>query len=291
LLPTSTDEVPPPHRVIASIGAGRTTSILRRVGLAQLCLLMLGAGAAAQNGSWASICSVGPPPSERHLDSFYRKYCITDGIPIASSEHVPDAALQMAADIVSHMLAPMPAVRDRLAVVKLRIAIISEHEVTSDIPEYKPLVRRYPEKNYDERTRGIGANSAVNPVTSGAEENLLCYPTDRYRGENIFVHELSHSIKKLGLEALDPGFGARVVQAYDHARLTGLWARTYSMANAEEYWAEGVQSYFDANSSADPPNGIHNAINTRAKLKDYDPALFAVIDGAFAGAAWRPRCP
>ncbi len=244
---------------------------------------------AAENGRAA--CSVGSPPAERGLDPFYKKYCISNGIPIASSERVPDAAVQAAADIVAHMLAPIPAVRDRLAAVSFRIAIIGEREVTSDIPEYKRLVRTYPERDYDRRTRGIGANSPVNPVTSGAEENLLCYPTDRYRGESIFVHELSHSIKRLGLEPLDPGFRDRVQQAYEHARSSGLWANTYSMANAEEYWAEGTQSYFDANRFADPPNGIHNTIATRAKLKDYDPDLFALIDGAFAGTAWRHRCP
>ena len=63
------------------------------------------------------------------------------------------------------------------------------------------------------------------------------------------------------------------------------------MANAEEYWAEGVQSYFDANKTVDPPNGIHNAIGTRAKLKEYDQDLFSIIDAAFKATAWRPRCP
>jgi hypothetical protein len=63
------------------------------------------------------------------------------------------------------------------------------------------------------------------------------------------------------------------------------------MANAEEYWAEGVQSYFDANKTVDPPNGIHNAIDTRAKLKEYDRDLFSLIDAAFKATAWRSRRP
>ena len=80
-------------------------------------------------------------------------------------------------------------------------------------------------------------------------------------------------------------------QAYDHAKAAGLWDRTYAIVNAEEYWAEGVQDYFDTNLTSDPPNGIHNAIGTRDKLKTYDPQLFALIDGAFKGAPWRARCP
>jgi alpha-glucosidase len=138
---------------------------------------------------------------------------------------------------------------------------------------------------------------------SGAEENLLCYPlsssnisapddptTDRYHGENIFVHELSHTIKQMGIEAINPQFRQRVQNAYQHAQDSGLWHDTYSMQDAEEYWAEGVESYFDANLFVHPPNGIHNEINTRAKLKQYDPQLYDLIDEIFHGGSWRPPC-
>jgi hypothetical protein len=237
-----------------------------------------------------STCLVAPPPARLNLDPFYKKYCVAAGIGIGSSGQVPDAALKAAAGVVSQMLTPMPAVRDRLLAAGVRVAIIGEHEVTTDIPEYKELRRKFPNVDYDRATRGLGATEA-SPVSSGAEENLLCYPTDRYRGENIFVHEFSHTIKRLGIQYLDPGFRARVQLAYDHAKAAGLWEKTYSMANAEEYWAEGVQSYFDANRMVDPPNGIHNAIGTRAKLKDYDPELFGLLDRAFGSTPWRPHCP
>jgi hypothetical protein len=82
-----------------------------------------------------------------------------------------------------------------------------------------------------------------------------------------------------------------VQRAYDNAKAAALWANTYSRTNAEEYWADGVQSYFDASRMVDPPNGTHNAINTRAKLKEYDQDLFSLIDTPFKGLAWRPRCP
>jgi hypothetical protein len=237
-----------------------------------------------------SDCSVTAPPDRLGLDPFYKKYCVGAGVPIVSSQNVPDAALRMAAEIVRQMLAVMPAVRDKLVAAGVRVAIIGEHEVTTDIPEYKPLLRKFPGVNYDQATRGIGATEAI-PVSSGAEENLLCYRTDRYRGENTFVHEFSHTIKRLGIQTIDREFRVRVQQAYEHARAAGLWANTYSMANPEEYWAEGVQSYFDANRRVDPPNGIHNAVNTRVKLKDYDPELFGLIDRAFGGTPWRPHCP
>ena len=256
--------------------------------LALVCVLIAAIAEGAESAAPAT-CSVGPPPDALGLHPFYRKYCIASGIPVASSEHVPDAALQMAAEIASQMLSVMPAVRERLVDIQSRIAVIGAHQATSDIPEYKSLVPLYP--NIDQRTRGIGAGTVAIPITSGAEENLLCYQIDRYRGQNIFLHEFSHTIKLLGIQSIDPSFGLKVQQAYDHAKAAGLWANTYSMANAEEYWAEGVQSYFDANKMVDRPNGIHNAIGTRAKLKEYDRDLFSLIDAAFKATAWRPRYP
>ena len=53
--------------------------------------------------------SVTAPPPELELDALYRKYANAQGIPIASSEKVPDAALLMARDIVTFMLSERPA--------------------------------------------------------------------------------------------------------------------------------------------------------------------------------------
>lgn len=69
----------------------------------------------------------------------------------------------------------------------------------------------------------------------------------------------------------------------------GLWAKTYAAKNAGEYWAEGLQSWFDANLQADPPNGIHDHVNTRAELEAYDPALARLIAETFAHVEWRRK--
>jgi hypothetical protein len=243
-------------------------------------------------------CLVGPPPSNLGLDPFYKKYCDSMHIPIVSSEHVSDAAIQQAADIIAHMLAAvMPSVTRRLVFANVRVAIIGEHEKTTDIPEYRPLKGNVGADD----ARGFGATFGI-PVASGAEENLRCLPSarDSRSGENILVHEFGHTIKELGIEKIDTEFRTKVQEAYKKAREAGLWEHKYSMDNemtndpikyAEEYWAEGVQSYFDANRFVDPPDGIHNAINTRAKLKKYDRPLYNLINKAFHNSAWRPHCP
>ena len=50
----------------------------------------------------------------------------------------------------------------------------------------------------------------------------------------------------------------------------GLWKGKYASVNHHEYFAEGVQSWFDNNR---PPDHDHNHVDTRKELIEYDPAL------------------
>ena len=88
-----------------------------------------------------------------------------------------------------------------------------------------------------------------------------------------------------------PGFNSRLQTAYRYAQSRGLWANTYAMSTWKEYFAEGVQSYFHVNSYANPPDGIHNHINTREKLRTYDPTLYALVKEVFpCGNFIKDRC-
>ena len=60
-----------------------------------------------------------------------------------------------------------------------------------------------------------------------------------------------------------------------------MWANTYAATNKDEYWAEGVQGWYNANLERDPPDGVHNAINTRTELAAYDPGLYQLIQEVF----------
>ena len=81
-----------------------------------------------------------------------------------------------------------------------------------------------------------------------------------------------------GFFPADPTFEGRLQEAYESARAAGLFANTYAMENSQEYWAEGVQDWYNTNLEADPPNGIHNFVDTREELLDYDPTLYALVD-------------
>ena len=76
-------------------------------------------------------------------------------------------------------------------------------------------------------------------------------------------------------------FRAAVQAAYDDALANNLFENTYADDTVEEYWAEGVQTWFNTNLESDPPNGLHNSIDTRAELESYDPALHGLISRIF----------
>jgi len=222
---------------------------------------------------------VAPPPPELKADPWYAKHLDAEGLPVLSSPKVSDRGLREARRIVTSMLKNRPDVLQEMARAGVRVVVMHETEVTTDVPEHRDLK---PKEYWDRRARGLGGR-----ITSCGEENLFQLPGDRYRGESILVHEFGHTVKSHGLERIDKEFKAALKALYKAARDKGLWEKTYAGQNADEYWAEAVQDYFDCNLQSARPNGIHNHVNTREELKAYDPALFEIVDRAFKQVDWQ----
>jgi uncharacterized protein YxeA len=233
-------------------------------------------------------CVISAPPATSGLDPFYKKYCLVGGIPVVSSAAVSDAALKNVASMMKAMLAKRPDAVQKLIGNRLKVAIIGKSEVTTDIPEYRNLYTQFPGTDWNTRTRGIGATSFI-PVSSVGEENVTCLSSDPYKGESIFVHEFAHSFAALGVSPLDTTFNQKLADVYAAAKAKGLWSNTYAASSKEEYFAEGVQSFFGANLTATPTNGIHNNINGSAALKTYDPDLHALISAVYK-TSWSWKC-
>lgn len=213
------------------------------------------------------------------LDPFYQKYTDYNGLPILSSRKVSDAGLLEARYLIGKMLGDRDDLRKAMFENRVQFVVMAPTEMTTDVPEQRHM-KNDPKVDWDKRARGLGGR-----ITSCGEENLLNLRGDRYRNENILIHEFSHCIHSHGLRTVDRKFDARLKAVYARAKDAGLWKDTYAATNAAEYWAEGVQSYFDCNN---PPNkGVHNDVNTREKLKKYDPALFELIDEVFRQSTYR----
>jgi cyclophilin family peptidyl-prolyl cis-trans isomerase len=226
----------------------------------------------------------GPIPdklrTDLKLDKFYQKTADAGGLPIVASAKVSDNALAEAAWIVGKMLDGREDILKAMKEARVRVAVMAIDEFTTDLPDHASMK---PKLYWDRRARGLGATPR-NPCVSCGEENLLGCPGDPYPDENIFVHEFSHAIHGTGLNKVDPTFDRRLRAAYDAAKERGLWKNTYAMTNHSEYWAEGVQSWFDDNAR---PNALHNDIRTRAKLKEYDKELAKLCEEVFGDKEWR----
>ena len=228
----------------------------------------------AEETSSPDIPEVSAPPCELNLPSFYKKYISANGYPIVSSEKVNDYALKESAYLVNMMLAKRPDVRKAMIDSGSRMIVIGYNEFTTDIPEYKRLT---PKDFWDARARGLGG-SLTEAVCSCAEENVLAFDGDPYSTENILIHEFAHNIHLRGMVNVDKTFDERLEATYDKAMKEGLWEGKYASVNHAEYFAEGVQSWFDNNRQ---PDHDHNHVDTRVELKEYDPGLAAICEEVF----------
>ena len=66
------------------------------------------------------------------------------------------------------------------------------------------------------------------------------------------------------------------------ARANGSGRGTPAGHNKIEYWAAGVEAYFDAAGAGLPPSGTDRPITTREALKSYDPELWTLVDETMA---------
>jgi len=223
-----------------------------------------------------------PPPAKLSYNGFYTKCAYFQGLPIVGSDKVDDRAFHVLVDRFGKLLAKAPG-NPVAELVKAgsHYSIIADEEGQTDLPEYRYL-KQDKKTDWDKRARGLGGLE-----TSGGEENILEYPNDRYVGECIYMHEFAHTLANYAFVKTDPDFKKDLKTAYDEGIKEGLWKNTYSATNKDEYFAEGVQMYFDCARSASPANGVHNEVCNREGLKKYDPRLYALVDREFGGNPWR----
>ena len=224
-----------------------------------------------------------PPAAVRkafNLDPFYEQWIDVEGLPVVASSKVDPYALKEAVWLIQQMIGHRQDILQALAENNVRFAVMAHNELTTQIPEHSDL---QPSSYWDRRARGLGP-TPVRPAVSCGEENLLNYQGDPYWSENILVHEFAHAIHHMGLNTVDPSFDGRLAATFDAAKRKGLWKDTYAITNKAEYWAEGTQSWFDTNRANDSE---HNHVDTRNKLKEYDPALVALLTEVFGDTDWR----
>ena len=237
--------------------------------------------ATAQN---INILEPMPPPvavrKSFNLDPFYEQWIDMEGLPVVASAKVNPYAVKEAAWLIRQVIGHRPDVLQALAENNVRFAVMAYNELTTQIPEHSDLL---PDYYWDRRARGLGSTPA-RPAVSCGEENLLNYQGDPYSTENILIHEFAHAIHQMGLNTVDPSFDDHLQAMFEAAVEKGLWKDTYAITNRAEYWAEGTQSWFDTNRANDDQ---HNHVDTRDKLKVYDPSLAVLLTEIYGDTDWR----
>jgi hypothetical protein len=205
--------------------------------------------------------------------NYYKKYVEASGIPIVASAEVGDKALLKMRDVVDTMLKKDPATREALAKNLKGILIIPKDKGMTTLPEYANLDKTnpLPGQSWNDRAQGIGWTPSL-PYVSASEANLLHSgsPQDRYPDESIYIHEFAHAVFDAGIASRDPGARSRLNNLFADAKANGYLQNSYAASNPSEYWAEGVQAWFNAAAG----NGSSTTIGTNKQLHDADPKLW-----------------
>ena len=201
--------------------------------------------------------------------AFYTRYINAGGIVIVGTANVDDVFFIAARDIVLEMTWKHTEIRDQL------------------LPHtgfYMALLT-----NYDPTDQGLPSRlfnpPEVNPVTGlcagGYCLSRVWYGAD---GMKTFVHEFAHAVhsaingegRNNNLNApLDATFDDRLKAAYNAAMDAGKWEGDYASTNYREYWAEGVEMWYNLSGSAS------RSFATLQEFEAYDPLLYALLSEWF----------
>ncbi len=241
--------------------------------------------------------SVMPPPAKFKADPYYSKFTYAREFVVLGSKHVSDEALLKANDTVRKMFAYRHDILKAMIADGARLVVLGRSEKVSDLPEFQEAAKKagFDETRYRDYTPSV--KLMVVP-----EENVLRLPNEPFAGKfmvvSVFAKGLYHvcgtrpvqqSFGKgpkqqyeLRVKRLDIEFDNQLVKLHEAAKTTKLWRGTPAGRERLEYWAAGVEAYFDAAGTSYAPNDADRPITTREALKSYDTGLYALVDETMA---------
>jgi hypothetical protein len=243
--------------------------------------------------------SVIPPPPRFKLDPYYTKLTLAREFPVIGSAKASDEALLRANDVIRKLFAYRHDILKALIADGTKLVVLGRDERLSALPEFAGAkdtagiddVRYY----WDDTPR---LKLLVVP-----EENVLGLEDDPVAGRALVVSALARALHQVvGRRPVDPDFeNRRQKQQYElrvkriditfdqkletihsAALEKRLWKATPAARDRAEYWAAGVEAYFDAAGAGNAPSGAARPITTREALAAYDPDLHALVEETMA---------
>ena len=249
--------------------------------------------------SWLQrLPNVEPPPSKFDVHPYYTKFTWAREFTVLGRE-ASDEAMLKANDSIRKMFAYRHDILKALIADGVKLVVLGPQERLSDLPECKSLLSN----RLDHTARFLEYSPETRLLVVG-QENVLGNPAGQQASEcqviRLFAKALYHvtgtrpmdpNWEKRGREVqqyelrvqrMDIRFDEELKGLYDGAMSKGLWKGTPAAHDHVEYWAQGVLAYFDAVGMGSPPNDAARPITTREALKEYDPALFSLVDETMA---------
>jgi hypothetical protein len=242
--------------------------------------------------------SVIEPPARFKIDPYYTKFTLAREFPVLGSRHVSDEALLKANDTIRKMFAYRHDVLKAMIADGARLVVLGRKERLSDLPEFKDV---HKDASFEE-VRYLDYESERRLMVV-PEENVLGLPKDPFAGKCLVVGVFARGLYRvtatrpvipgfeqrrdrqqyeLRVKRLDVEFDKRTGKLFEDATAKGLWKGTAAARDRVEYWAAGVEAYFDAAGDGSAPNLADRPITTRELLKTYDSELYALVDETMA---------
>lgn len=250
--------------------------------------------------------SVIAPPAKSKFDPYYTKLTLAREFPVLGSKRVSDAAMLKANDVVRKVFAYRHDILKAMIADGARLVVLGKEEKLTDLPEFK----EGKEKPGQDNPRYLDY-TADRKLMVVPEENVLGDKSDPFVGRcavvGVFARGL-HAVTatrpvdpefdkrrekqqyELRVKRLDVDFDARLKTLFEAATGKGLWKGTAAARDRVEYWAAGVEAYFDAGGMGTTPNQADHPVVKRNLLKEYDAGLFQLVEEtmAYKGQAdWR----
>ncbi|MFT5468311.1 MAG: sialate O-acetylesterase [Verrucomicrobiales bacterium] len=121
-------------------------------------------------------------------------------------------------------------------------------------------------------------------VTSAKPVSLLGALTESFPGQPKELHRMCLDSGDILVNGIAVDSEATVTKDDNVLIVFGGEKKCYASRNQAEYWAEGVQCWYNTNRTMDHD---HNHIQTRAGLKAYDPDLAALCEEVLGDHEWR----
>jgi hypothetical protein len=242
--------------------------------------------------------SVVPPPTRLMIDPYYTKFTWAREFPVLGSNKVSDDALLRANDTIRKLFAYRHDILKALIAAGARLVVLGRGERFSDLPEF---AGSQDTAGFDD-VRCLDFTPQLKLLVV-PEENVLGLANDPLAGKSMVVSSFARAIHQVaGLRPVDPDFENRrekqqyelrvkridilfdqqLQKLHDAALAKRRWHGTAAARDRTEYWAAGVEAYFDAAGSGTAPAGADRPITTREELQAYDPELYALVDETMA---------